>query len=178
MYQIREVHVKHSTEPTEKSEILDAIKADHARVVDINDLLLALRRLQKVPDDTRWQKILDVLDEDHDGKIEMQHVLSVIELLGAENVKLSSKEIKRVLEMFDNEQLAETVKSQELVEEAKKTATTANTDSTPVTEKMQSDQTQSSAATKTTTTPFGMPKSPDSSSSTTPPPSKQTDPKR
>ncbi|TPP61715.1 LETM1 and EF-hand domain-containing protein 1 mitochondrial, partial [Fasciola gigantica] len=99
--ELHEVHVKHSTEPTEKSEILDAIKADHERVVDINDLLLALRRLQKVPDDTRWQKILDVLDEDHDGKIEMQHVLSVIELLGAENVKLSSKEIKRVLEMVD-----------------------------------------------------------------------------
>lgn len=57
--------------------MLDAIKADHERMVDINDLMLALRRLQKVPDDSRWEKILDVLDEDHDGKIELQHVLSV-----------------------------------------------------------------------------------------------------
>ncbi|KAA0201261.1 LETM1 and EF-hand domain-containing protein 1 mitochondrial, partial [Fasciolopsis buskii] len=74
---LREVHVKHSTEPAEKSQMLDAIKADHERMVDINDLMLALRRLQKVPDDSRWEKILDVLDEDHDGKIELQHVLSV-----------------------------------------------------------------------------------------------------
>ncbi|TGZ59548.1 hypothetical protein CRM22_009031 [Opisthorchis felineus] len=104
--ELREVHVKHATEPSEQTEMLDAIQADHQRVVDINDLLLALRRIQKVPDDTKWEKILKVLDEDQDGKIELQHVLSVVELLGTENVKLSSKEVKRVLEMVDNEHLA------------------------------------------------------------------------
>ncbi|OON17628.1 LETM1-like protein, partial [Opisthorchis viverrini] len=74
--ELREIHVKHATEPSEQTEMLDAIQADHQRVVDINDLLLALRRIQKVPDDTKWEKILKVLDEDQDGKIELQHVLS------------------------------------------------------------------------------------------------------
>lgn len=69
--------MKHTTEPLEKDEINDAIKAGHKEVVDINDLLLALKRIQKVPDDAKWQKILQVLDEDHDGKIELKHVLSV-----------------------------------------------------------------------------------------------------
>ncbi|VEL25122.1 unnamed protein product [Protopolystoma xenopodis] len=55
---------------------MDAIREDHDRVIDINDLFLALRRIQKVPDDARWQRILEVLDEDHDGKIELDHVLN------------------------------------------------------------------------------------------------------
>ncbi|THD27326.1 Leucine zipper-EF-hand-containing transmembrane protein 1 mitochondrial [Fasciola hepatica] len=175
--ELHEVHVKHSTEPTEKSEILDAIKADHERVVDINDLLLALRRLQKVPDDTRWQKILDVLDEDHDGKIEMQHVLSVIELLGAENVKLSSKEIKRVLEMVDNEHLAEIVQSQEIEDEARKTAAVDNTTTEQFQSESLSSPGSSTVITDATTTggisaSSGAPKSSDSTISN------QTDRKR
>lgn len=56
---------------------MDQIKADHDRMVDINDLLISLKRIQNIPDDTRWEKILKVLDEDHDGKIELNHILSV-----------------------------------------------------------------------------------------------------
>lgn len=119
--ELREVHVKHSSEPSEKTEILDAIKADHDQVVDINDLLLSLRRIQKVPDDARWEKILKVLDEDRDGKIELKHVISVIELLGSENVKLSSKEVGRVLEMIDNEELANVIQQAREDEELKET---------------------------------------------------------
>lgn len=57
----------------------------------------------------------------------------VIELLGSEDVKLSSKEIKRVLEMFDNEQLAEIVQSQETGGLTKETAadSSRNTEEVP-----------------------------------------------
>ncbi|KAA3678471.1 uncharacterized protein DEA37_0007992, partial [Paragonimus westermani] len=107
----REANVMQLTEDGKQMELLDAIKADHQRVIDIDDLLAALKRLQKVPDDARWEKILEVLDEDHDGKIELQHILSAIELLGSEKITLNSKELKRVLEMFDNELLAERIES-------------------------------------------------------------------
>ncbi|KAF7256822.1 hypothetical protein EG68_06021 [Paragonimus skrjabini miyazakii] len=107
----REANVMQLTEDGKQIELLDAIKADHQRVIDIGDLLAALKRLQKVPDDARWEKILEVLDEDHDGKIELQHILSAIELLGSEKITLNSKEVKRVLEMFDNELLAERIES-------------------------------------------------------------------
>lgn len=40
-------------------------------------MVLALRRLQKVPDEVRLQKIVQVLDEDQDGKIDASHVLKV-----------------------------------------------------------------------------------------------------
>ncbi|KAF5397883.1 Leucine zipper-EF-hand-containing transmembrane protein 1 mitochondrial [Paragonimus heterotremus] len=107
----REANVMQLTEDGKQTELLDAIKADQQRVIDIGDLLAALKRLQKVPDDARWVKILEVLDEDHDGKIELQHILSAIELLGSEKITLNSKEVKRVLEMFDNELLAERIES-------------------------------------------------------------------
>lgn len=46
-------------------------------MISINELVLAMKRLQKVPDDTRLQKIAEVLDEDRDGQIQISHVLRV-----------------------------------------------------------------------------------------------------
>lgn len=46
-------------------------------MISINELVLAMKRLQKVPDDTRLQKIAEVLDEDDDGQIRISHVLRV-----------------------------------------------------------------------------------------------------
>ncbi|CAH8484535.1 unnamed protein product [Schistosoma turkestanicum] len=112
--EVRESHINESIEAKERSKIMDEIKADQDRMVDINDLLASLKRIQNIPGDTRWEKILKVLDEDKDGKIELHHILSVIELLGAENVKLSSKEIVRILEMIDNEQMAKAIPTEEL----------------------------------------------------------------
>ncbi|VDP99648.1 unnamed protein product [Trichobilharzia regenti] len=107
--EIRANHIKDSIEEEEQSKMIDAIKADHQRVVDMNDLLESLKRIQSVHDHKRWEKILKVLDEDKDGKIELKHILSVIELLGEGNVKVSSKEITRILEMIDNEELANAI---------------------------------------------------------------------
>ena len=46
-------------------------------LVSINDVLLSLKRFQKVPDDVRMQKVLEVLDTDKDGLIDINHVLKV-----------------------------------------------------------------------------------------------------
>ena len=40
-------------------------------------MLLSLKRLQKVPDDMRLQRILEVLDEDRDGFIDIKNILEV-----------------------------------------------------------------------------------------------------
>ncbi|KAF8797175.1 Mitochondrial proton/calcium exchanger like protein [Argiope bruennichi] len=47
-------------------------------IIGINELVLAIKRIQKVSDDTRLQRIADVLekmDVDHDGAVEIDHVL-------------------------------------------------------------------------------------------------------
>lgn len=51
-------------------------------MVDINDVLVSLQRLQKTAGSDaeavqRWQLILEALDEDDDGKIEFKHLLAV-----------------------------------------------------------------------------------------------------
>jgi Ca2+-binding EF-hand superfamily protein len=43
----------------------------------MNEVLLAMKRIKNVPDDMRLQKIVQVLDEDRDGRIELVHALKV-----------------------------------------------------------------------------------------------------
>jgi Ca2+-binding EF-hand superfamily protein len=46
-------------------------------IVSINEMLLALRRLQKVPNETKLQRIIEVLDDDQDGNINVNLALKV-----------------------------------------------------------------------------------------------------
>lgn len=49
-------------------------------MISINDLMLSVRRLQKLPDDTKLQRVVDVLtalDEDKDGAINVDLALKV-----------------------------------------------------------------------------------------------------
>lgn len=46
-------------------------------VISINEMLLAMKRIKKIPDDVRFQKIVQVLDEDRDGRIELVHAMKV-----------------------------------------------------------------------------------------------------
>ncbi len=46
-------------------------------VISINELILGMRRLQKVPDDTKIQAIAEVLDEDKDGIIDVNDAIKV-----------------------------------------------------------------------------------------------------
>ena len=48
--------------------------------MSINELVLSMRRLQKVSDDTRIQRIMQVLDEDSDGVIDINDALKVREI--------------------------------------------------------------------------------------------------
>ena len=48
-----------------------------ANLIDINELLLAMKRLQKISDDTKIQRIVQVLDEDKDGAIVLDDALKV-----------------------------------------------------------------------------------------------------
>ncbi len=43
----------------------------------INELVLAMKRIQKLPDDTKLQRIAEFLDEDHDGNVDIDDALKV-----------------------------------------------------------------------------------------------------
>ncbi|XP_055945800.1 mitochondrial proton/calcium exchanger protein-like isoform X2 [Argiope bruennichi] len=79
-------------------------------IIGINELVLAIRRIQKVSDDTRLQRIADVLekmDVDHDGAVEIDHVLKVIELLGEDNVKVTPEQMEGIIDLLMKEEALE-----------------------------------------------------------------------
>ncbi|KAK3095633.1 hypothetical protein FSP39_016948 [Pinctada imbricata] len=108
---VGEVKLKRSQELRDDEEkrqkLISSLRAKKEGVISINELLLALKRIQKVPDDTRLQKIVQVLDEDRDGNIDISHVLKVIELLGKENVKLESSKVSEIIDLIKQENILE-----------------------------------------------------------------------
>lgn len=46
-------------------------------LISINDIVMSLKKLEKVPDETRAQMIVEVLDEDKDGKVDISLALKV-----------------------------------------------------------------------------------------------------
>ena len=45
--------------------------------MSINELVLAMRKIQKLPDETKLQRVVQVLDEDQDGVIDVSDALKV-----------------------------------------------------------------------------------------------------
>ncbi|KAL8594118.1 hypothetical protein ACOMHN_000829 [Nucella lapillus] len=105
--EVGEVRLKRSAElkADEKKveEVMQQISQSKDNIVSINEMLLAMKRLQKVPDDTKLQRIVEVLDEDHDGIININLALKVVEVLGQENVKLNKAQVTEMVNLLKAE---------------------------------------------------------------------------
>ena len=83
------------------------IKQHTDNLVNINELLTSIRSLQTVHDEDKLKTIVDVLDSmdvDHDGKVDVEHVVKVIEVLGREDVNLSSDQMKDIVRQLIREE--------------------------------------------------------------------------
>ncbi|XP_030756785.1 mitochondrial proton/calcium exchanger protein-like isoform X2 [Sitophilus oryzae] len=79
-------------------------------LLKIDDIIAAINKIKDVPDQSRLEKIVKVLrkmDDDHDGSLKIDDVLKVIEIIGKENVKLSSKQVDELIELIDKEEILE-----------------------------------------------------------------------
>jgi len=79
-------------------------------LVTVQDLLGAVRGLQEVPDSKMLERISEVvasMDEDSDGVIKLEHVNKVIEILGSDNVELSGKQVKQIIDLIGKEEMLE-----------------------------------------------------------------------
>lgn len=84
-----------------------SIKVHADNLVNINELLTNIKKLQKVEDKDKIKRIIDVLDSmdvDHDGAVEVEHVVKVLELLGRENVDVSSDQMKQLVKLLIQEE--------------------------------------------------------------------------
>ena len=69
-----------------------------------------MQGLQKVPDSSRLERISEVIasmDEDSDGIVKVEHVQKVIEILGRDNVQLSAKQVKQIIDLIGKEEMLE-----------------------------------------------------------------------
>lgn len=79
-------------------------------LVTVQDLLGAVRGLQEVPDSARLERIGEVIasmDEDSDGVVRVEHVNKVIEMLGRDNVQMSGKQVKQIIDLIGKEEMLE-----------------------------------------------------------------------
>merc|ERR1712079_601511 len=62
------------------------------------------------PDSSRLERISEVIasmDEDSDGIVKVEHVQKVIEILGRDNVQLSAKQVKQIIDLIGKEEMLE-----------------------------------------------------------------------
>ncbi|XP_022919534.2 mitochondrial proton/calcium exchanger protein [Onthophagus taurus] len=79
-------------------------------ILKIDDIMEAIKKIKKVPDESRLQQIHNVLskiDDDCDGSIKVEDVLKVIEFIGSENVQLSAKQMSEIIDLIDKEEILE-----------------------------------------------------------------------
>lgn len=109
--EISEVKMKRNTQLQEDAQlrqnVIDQISEKKRTLVSINELVLAMRKIQKLPDETKLQRVVQVLDEDKDGVIDISDALKVIELLGRENVSVQPEQMTEIMELLQREQQLE-----------------------------------------------------------------------
>jgi len=77
------------------------------KIVTIQEVIEAMTKLQKSPNQAKVDQIaqvLSMLDSDADGVIKVDHVLRVIEMLGVENTELPAKQIKQIVNVLCEEE--------------------------------------------------------------------------
>uniref|UniRef100_A0A2C9JW29 Mitochondrial proton/calcium exchanger protein n=1 Tax=Biomphalaria glabrata TaxID=6526 RepID=A0A2C9JW29_BIOGL len=77
-------------------------------IITINEMMDALKRLKKVPSDSKLSHIFQVLDQDKDGNIDINDALKVLEQLSQEHLKLSATQLDEVLNLLKHEAMLET----------------------------------------------------------------------
>merc|ERR1719239_184309 len=95
---------------TENMDMLHKSEVHEGHLVTVQDLLGAVQGLQKVPDSSRLERISEVIasmDEDSDGIVKVEHVQKVIEILGRDNVQLSAKQVKQIIDLIGKEEMLE-----------------------------------------------------------------------
>ncbi|XP_046386717.1 mitochondrial proton/calcium exchanger protein [Ischnura elegans] len=79
-------------------------------LVSIEEFIDTIRRIQKVPDTSRLERIAQVLagiDVDRDGSVRVEDVRKVLEVIGQENVHLNPKQVSEIVQLLDREELLE-----------------------------------------------------------------------
>uniref|UniRef100_A0A673LQY5 Mitochondrial proton/calcium exchanger protein n=1 Tax=Sinocyclocheilus rhinocerous TaxID=307959 RepID=A0A673LQY5_9TELE len=85
-------------------------------LISINELIAVMKQIQNIPEH-KLLSIADALDENKDGKIDIDDVLKVVELIDKEDIDISTNQVSEIMVMLQKEEkLVEKEKAKEKVE--------------------------------------------------------------
>ncbi|XP_047466870.1 mitochondrial proton/calcium exchanger protein isoform X7 [Mugil cephalus] len=93
-------------------------------LISIDELISVMRQIQNIPED-KLQRIAEALDDNKDGKVDIDDVIKVVELIDKEDIDISTSQVTDIMVMLQKEEkLVEKEKAKEKVE--KEQAATLN----------------------------------------------------
>ncbi|XP_013867270.1 mitochondrial proton/calcium exchanger protein [Austrofundulus limnaeus] len=85
-------------------------------LVGMDELIGIMRQIQNIPED-KLQRIAETLDENKDGKIDIDDVIKVVELIDKEDIDIATSQVADILAMVQKEEkLMEKEKAKEKLE--------------------------------------------------------------
>ncbi|XP_067838918.1 mitochondrial proton/calcium exchanger protein isoform X1 [Heptranchias perlo] len=89
-------------------------------LISINELISAMKQIQNIPQH-KLQKIAESLDENKDGRIDINDVIKVVELIDKEDMDISTKQVAEIMELLRKEE--KVVEQQKAKEKSEKEQT-------------------------------------------------------
>lgn len=86
-----------------EDEIEQPLDADGDGKISLQEMISAVQRLKDAPSEAKCKRIAEMLDEDHDGALDIEDVGTVAELLSLEDVDLTPDQIKDVIVLLEKE---------------------------------------------------------------------------
>ncbi|PFX29216.1 mitochondrial proton/calcium exchanger protein-like [Stylophora pistillata] len=86
-----------------EDEIEQPLDADGDGKISLQEMISAVQRLKDAPSEAKCKRIAEMLDEDHDGALDLEDVGTVAELLSLEDVDLTPDQIKDVIVLLEKE---------------------------------------------------------------------------
>uniref|UniRef100_A0AAR2ISP0 Mitochondrial proton/calcium exchanger protein n=1 Tax=Pygocentrus nattereri TaxID=42514 RepID=A0AAR2ISP0_PYGNA len=72
-------------------------------LISINELITIMRQIQSIPEQ-KLLSIADALDENKDGKIDIDDVMKVVELIDKEDIDISTTQVAEIMVMLQKEE--------------------------------------------------------------------------
>ncbi|XP_022097752.1 mitochondrial proton/calcium exchanger protein-like isoform X2 [Acanthaster planci] len=116
-----ELRMKEELEPdAEMSQKMESqLDLKKKSILRVEELVNAMQKFGKVSDEMKLKRIVEVLDEDKDGVINIQDAMKVIEVIAKEDIALSTKQVGEIMDLICKEEiLAELEEAVEREEQA------------------------------------------------------------
>nr|XP_046268877.1 mitochondrial proton/calcium exchanger protein isoform X4 [Scatophagus argus] len=104
---------------TKNSDATSLFYTFRENLISIDELIVVMRQIQNIPEH-KLQSIVEALDDNKDGKIDIDDVIKVVELIDKEDVDISTSQVADIMAMLQKEEkLMEKEKAKEKAEKEK-----------------------------------------------------------